>query len=127
MTPTVSFAQLDCSGGGSYTLGNEEGEPDAILWTVNGGTPFTSGGTFTVSSAGTVTITATPAVGAGFAGDRELPYTWSYTFATPSTCGDLPTLALTGAVAAGSLGLAATLLLAGAVLLAARRRAQAQS
>tara|TARA_B100000749_G_scaffold83059_1_gene63008 strand:+ start:17998 stop:20178 length:2181 start_codon:yes stop_codon:yes gene_type:complete len=127
VTPTVSFAQLDCSGGGSYTLGNEEGEPDAILWTVNGGTPFTSGGTFTVSSAGTVTITATPAVGAGFAGDRELPYTWSYTFATPSTCGDLPTLALTGAVAAGSLGLAATLLLAGAVLLAARRRAQAQS
>lgn len=125
VTPTVTFQQIDCSTGGSYTLGNEEGEADAIVWTVNGGSPFTTGGTFTVSAEGTVTITATPAVGAGLTGDRELPYTWTFTFATPSTCGDLPTLALTGAVAAGSLGLAATLLLAGAVLLAARRRAHA--
>ena len=72
-----------------------------------------TGGTFTVSTPGAVTITAMPADGAGFAGEDELPYTWNLAFEQPSVCGDLPTLALTGGtIATGSLGLAATMFFA---------------
>tara|TARA_B100000513_G_scaffold185828_1_gene107204 strand:+ start:5000 stop:7168 length:2169 start_codon:yes stop_codon:yes gene_type:complete len=123
VTPTVVAQQMTCDADGSYTLGNEEGTPDAILWSVDGGATFTGGGTFTVSTPGAVTITAMPADGAGFAGEDELPYTWNLAFEQPSVCGDLPTLALTGGtIATGSLGLAATMFFAGGLLMFARRR-----
>lgn len=122
VTPTVVSQQMTCDSDGSYTLGNEEGTPEAILWSVNGGATFTTGGTFTVSTPGAVTVTATPAEGAGFAGEEPLPYTWHLAFERPSVCGDLPTLALTGGtLATGSLGLAATMFFAGGLLMFARR------
>lgn len=125
IVPTAVFDQMSCESG-SYTLGNESDDPAGVIWTVNGGTPFTGGGTFPVTSPGLVTVTAIPADGYDF-GDIPSPAEWEFDFVAAEDCGDLETLALTGGAAAGSFGLAAALVLIGGLVLAARRRESVES
>jgi hypothetical protein len=118
--PTVSFTQLTCEANGSYTLGTEEGTPDSVIWTVNGSPA--SDGTFSVSTAGTVTVTAAPAAGFGF-DDPDQQTEWTFEFVTPATVCDLTTLALTGApMAVGLVGLWSVLTAVGVLLILSRRR-----
>ena len=125
VTPVVSFVQTGCLVAGSYTLGVEQdGLEDGVIWTVTGGLPNTLG-THSVTSPGIVTITATPADGYGFTendGPDKPVLTWEYDFsALPDDC--LPTLALTGGgLALGGFGLAAVLLVGGALLIGSRGR-----
>jgi hypothetical protein len=117
--PTVAFTQLTCTANGSYTLGTEEGTPESVVWTVNGSPA--ADGTFVVSTAGTVTITAAPADGFGF-DDPKQQTEWTFEFIAPSLC-DLTTLALTGApVAAGVVGLWGVLTVVGVLLILSRQR-----
>jgi hypothetical protein len=121
--PVVTFVQTTCSASGSYTLGAEPIENAAgIIWTVSGGLPTTLG-THSVTTAGTVNITATAdGPDYGFPGDADGIIEWSYDFASlPDDC--LPTLALTGgSIAAGGLGLSALLTLGGILFVTSRRR-----
>jgi hypothetical protein len=115
--------QTTCSASGSYTLGAEPIENAAgIIWTVSGGLPNTLG-THSVTTAGTVTITATAdGPDYGFPGDVDGIIEWTYDFASlPDDC--LETLALTGgSIAAGGLGLSALLTLGGILFVTSRRR-----
>jgi hypothetical protein len=121
--PVATFVQTTCSASGSYTLGAEPIENAAgIIWTVSGGLPNTLG-THSVTTAGTVTITATAdGPDYGFPGDVDGIIEWTYDFASlPDDC--LETLALTGgSIAAGGLGLSALLTLGGILFVTSRRR-----
>jgi hypothetical protein len=124
--PVVTFVQTTCVSSGGYTLAVEPLEESAgVIWTVSGGLPNTVG-THTVTTAGKVVVTATPAAGYGFSGSEPV-LQWSFDFTAPADdC--LPTLALTGgSVAAGGLGLTALLAIGGILLVAARRRDAAES
>jgi hypothetical protein len=125
--PVVTFTQTTCSASGSYTLAADPVENAAgIAWAVSGGLPNTLG-THSVTTPGTVNITAT-ALGPdyGFPGDIDGVKEWSFEFTTlPDDC--LPTLALTGgSIAAGGLGLSALLTLGGILLFTARKRDQVE-
>jgi hypothetical protein len=124
VTPTVTFAQTTCSASGSYTLVVDPAELAAgVIWTVSAGLPTTVG-THAVNTAGTVTVIAVPAPGYGFGDGLPGPAIreWSFGFASlPDDC--LPTLALTGGgLAAGGLGLAGLLTVAGVLMVSMRRR-----
>jgi hypothetical protein len=120
--PTVSSTPLTCEANGSYTLGTEEGTPNSVIWTVNGN-PATDG-TFAVTTAGAVTITAAPADGFGF-DDPDQQTEWTLEFVAPAVACDLTTLALTGAPVAISLvGLWGVLTAVGVLLIVARKREQ---
>lgn len=118
--PIVTFTPTTCVASGGYTLAVDPPElPDGVVWTVTGGLPNTLG-SHSVTTAGTVTVTATPAAGYGFTGfEPELE--WSFDYAAKDDC--LPTLALTGgSTALGGLGLATVLTLGGFLLIGARQR-----
>jgi hypothetical protein len=120
--PVVTFKQTTCSVSGSYTLAVDPVEESAgVIWTVSGGLP-NSLGSHSVTTAGTVTITATPAPGYGFTNDQDGFIAWSFDFVSlPDDC--LPTLALTGgSLAAGGLGFGALLTLGGILVFNARKR-----
>jgi hypothetical protein len=122
VTPIVSFKQTTCSASGSYTLAvMVDDDPTGVIWTVSGGLP-NSIGTHSVTTAGTVNITAAAATGFGLSGDADGIIQWSFEFTTlTDEC--LPTLALTGgSIAAGGLGLSALLTLGGILVFNARKR-----
>ena len=122
VTPIVTFAQTTCSASGSYTLAvMTDDNPAGVIWTVSGGLP-NSLGTHSVTTAGTVTITATAAPGYGLSGSQSGFIQWSKEFTSlPDDC--LPTLALTGgSLAAGGLGFGALLTLGGILVFNARKR-----
>lgn len=121
VTPVAAFAQITCDAAGTYSLGTEESLPGSVLWSVDGGAPFSSGGTFPVNGPGSITVAAVAAPGYGIVGSDPDP-TWTFDFAAPDDCGDLETLALSGSVAGGALALAGALLLGGVLVLVARRR-----
>ena len=91
-TPQVA-KDPGCSAHGSYTLSNSLNDPAAIIWTVNG---FPAAdGPHTVNGPATLTVhAAANAPTFGLTGGAQTD--WTLTFADPSSCGDLKTLALTG-------------------------------
>ncbi|HEU0206236.1 MAG TPA: hypothetical protein VFQ74_06055 [Pseudolysinimonas sp.] len=122
--PIVTFTQLTCTADGSYTLSNDLGDPDAVLWTVDGSS--VGQGTVQVTGARTVTVHAEPnGPDFGFADKQQRD--WSFTFAAPGTC-DLKTLALTGSDPSGPFVLAGFLILFGLTVVrrSALRRRTAQ-
>jgi len=114
--PTVTFTQLTCTRDGSYTLSNDLGDADAVIWTVDG-SPVAPG-TYQVTSARTVTVHAEPN-GPDFGFSVDTQKDWSFTFAATTTC-DLKTLALTGTTPVGGMVLAYFLLIAGIGIVAVR-------
>jgi len=91
-TPQVA-KDPGCSAHGSYTLSNSLNDPAAIIWTVNG---FPAAdGPHSVNGPATLTVhAAANAPTFGLTGGAQTD--WTLTFADPSSCGDLKTLALTG-------------------------------
>lgn len=86
VTPTATFAQFSCTLGGSYTLGPAAG----VLWTVNGAPA--AAGTTAVTTAQAVTISARPdAPKYGFEEGIPNPKVFTFTFAKPTNCPELPT------------------------------------
>ena len=55
--PKVSSTPLTCTAAGTYTIGALA--PDTVKWSVNGG-PLIDGGTFTVNTAATISLVASP-------------------------------------------------------------------
>ena len=92
VTPQVQ-QDPGCSAKGTYTLSNNLSDPAALTWTVNGLT--VAEGVFKVNTPATVVVHAAangPAYGLASGAQTD----WTLTFASPATCGDLKTLALTG-------------------------------
>ena len=121
VTPAVVFVQSSCTAPGSFTLSNDLGISDAVIWTVNGAPA--SEGKHTVAGDGIVYVHAAPnAPDFGFADGTTAD--WSFEFSTPTVC-ELTTLAVTGQSPWGFVGIAGVLLVAGATFLVARRRENA--
>ena len=125
VTPVVTSSQLGCTADGSYTLSNDLNAPNGVIWTVDG-SPVAPG-TYSVTSARTVTIHADPN-GPNFGFSFGQQQDWTLTFATAALCSTLPTLALhdgtlafTGSNPTGLLVLAVFLALFGLVLVLVRR------
>ena len=118
VTPVVTWNNLTCTAGGSYTLGAIEG----VLWTVDG--EPASAGTYAVNAARTVHISAA-ADGPDFGLEPDVQTEWTLVFATPTDCGQLTTLAMTGTdgntINLGLLFAGGLLLLGGACVYAERR------
>lgn len=113
VAPFVVQTQLTCFADATYTLSDEQTGLAATLWTVDG-TPV-PGGTYPVSTDGTLTVHAEPAPGFTFTFGQQTD--WTLTFLRPTAC-DLTTLALTGtAGSAWFAALAAGLGLLGATLI----------
>jgi hypothetical protein len=127
--PAVASTQAGCFTQGSYTLSSDLDslDPTAVMWTVNG-SPVNAG-TYKVSGAKTLTITAAPNTKAGYGFDATAQTSWTLTFAAATAC-DLKTLALTGTGnPAGWIGLGYLLLVLGTALIAIpmiRRRRSAE-
>jgi hypothetical protein len=121
--PLVTFDQT-CQAGATYTLAIDGGVAGTVLFSVNGGAPTTTLGTFAVGSPSSISIVATPAPGSGFPGegDEALSRTFTHEFPTLEACGDLTTLALTGGDVSGMLWISAFLGLLGTALIRAGRR-----
>lgn len=114
--PAVTSSQIGCFSNGSYTLSNDQNDPNAVIWTVNGSQ--VSQGKYTVSGTRTVTITAAPNAPAwGF--DVGQQTSWTIDFKKPSVC-DTETLAMTGQSPTGLLIAADMLVVAGLVMFAMR-------
>lgn len=121
--PTVVFTQATCSAAGSYTLGVAKGyDPTHVTFTVNG-TPGVLAGTYPVTGAKDVTVTVQPVAPHGLEFEWVDPPTFS--FGGTTACGQLTTLALTGA-GASYLGwtLGGGALFLGVALLIMRRRSE---
>ena len=121
VAPAVVFVQSGCDAAGTFTLSNDLGISDAIIWTVDAGTgvsfasaTVTPEGTHQITGRGVVTIHAAPnEPDFGFA--EGTTQDWSFDFEPPVNCvTDLKTLALTGGNATGWLSLSGLLLLLGA-------------
>jgi hypothetical protein len=95
VTPTLSSSNLSCSAAGSYTLDAVEG----VVWTVNGN--VVPAGTYAVTSAKTVQVLAST-VSSDFGFEQGVQTEWTLSFTDPANCGQLTTLAFTGA--GGDLG-----------------------
>jgi hypothetical protein len=124
VVPAVSSNQVGCFTNGSYTLSNDQADPNAVIWTVNGSQ--VSQGKYTVSGSGTITITAAPNAPAwGF--DPASQTSWTIHFNKPSVC-DVETLAMTGQSPTGLLIAADLLVVAGLAMFAMRavRRGRSQ-
>lgn len=119
VTPAVSSKNLSCHAPGSYTLASLEGTDEGIVWTVDG--KIVTAGTHTVTSAGTLHVTAAPEA-PDFGFDFGTPTSWTLIFTETKDCGDLTTLALTGgdsnAINLGLLFAGGLLLLGGALVIA---------
>jgi LPXTG-motif cell wall-anchored protein len=120
VTPTAHMTDLTCTAVGSYTLDSNAG----VVWTVGG--VAASAGTYQVSTASTVVVTATPlSPGYGFDAGIPNPSSWTFTFTKPAlaSCGtQLVTLAYTGVSSSLQVILAGGLVLIGiGGLLFARR------
>ncbi|MEO6534152.1 MAG: hypothetical protein ABIO06_11345 [Pseudolysinimonas sp.] len=110
--PSAVQVQLGCSTAGSYTLSNNQSDPTAVIWTVNGSTVAQS--TYSVVTPSTVVVHAA-AHGPAFGLETGATTDWTFHFAFPATC-DLKTLALTGNAPGGIMVLAGFMLLFGLVL-----------
>jgi hypothetical protein len=116
VTPATVSSQIGCFNSGSYTLKNDLGDPDAVIWTVNGSQ--VAAGKYSVGSATTVTITAAPnAPDYGFAAGAQT--TWTVDFKKPTVC-DTETLAMTGQSPTGLLVAADAFVVAGLAMFAMR-------
>jgi hypothetical protein len=130
VTPVVTQTAATCSVDGSYTLGVAEPTlADHVVWTVNGET--VAAGTYSAPAGTQVHVVVTAVEGSGInTGTEEEPadqvpsMEWTLTIASPSAaCGELETLALTGADGnmGGMLMIALFLLLGGAGVYTASR------
>ncbi|MET4783515.1 hypothetical protein [Glaciihabitans sp. UYNi722] len=90
VTPTLSSSQQSCSNAGSYTLDDVEG----VVWTVNGN--VVPAGTYSVTSAKTVDVLAST-VSSDYGFGQDTQTAWPLDFAAANNCGQLNTLAFTGA------------------------------
>ncbi len=121
VSPVASMTEMTCTAPGSYTLQSSPG----VLWTVDG-TPV-SGGTYSVTTASTVVVSATPnAPLYGFEFGFDIPTVWEFEYGDPETsdCNlQLTTLALTGVSSSFLLMLAGGALFVGiGGIIMARRR-----
>jgi hypothetical protein len=134
---SASALQPNCSAAGSYTLSATSG----VVWKVNG--VETDPGSYSAAAGTSVSVEATPYLG-GFTDDVRT--TWAFDFVAPTACSDgidlvrsptalsaeaqvpieLPTLAVTGASEQTFIGglIALVLILTGAGMVVARRRAE---
>ena len=121
VTPVVTWKNLACGTGGSYTLA---GSHDGIIWTVDG--KAVTEGTHPVKTAGSIVVSAAPDA-PDFGLEFEAQTNWTLEFTQPKDCGELATLALTGGDSnATNVGLlfAGGLLLVGGALLIAEKKAK---
>jgi hypothetical protein len=116
LIPLVTFVQLGCTTNGSYTLSNDIGAADGVIWTVDGSQ--VAQGTYQVTSARTVTVHAA-ANGPAYGLNGTPQVDWTLTFVAATTC-DLKTLALTGTTPTGGMLLAYFMLLAGIGIITVR-------
>lgn len=124
VTPVVTQTAATCSAGGSYTLAIAESSTlaDHAIWTVDGKT--VTAGTYSAPAGTKVHVVVTAIQGSGISGSTTGSQEWTLTIASPSTsCGDLKTLAFTGADGSmgGMLIIALFLLLGGAGVYTASR------
>lgn len=92
VTPTLSSADVTCTGAGSYTLDAVEG----VVWNVNGA--VVPAGTYRVTSPQTVDVVATTA-SSDYGFEQDAQTTWRLAFTAPIGCtevSELGTLAFTG-------------------------------
>lgn len=124
VSPLASQHQLGCFANGSYTLSNSINDAAALTWTVNGS--IVSPGTYSVNSAGTVTVHAA-ANGPAYGLENGAITDWTFHFVRPTSC-DLTTLALTGSTPTGWIVFGYLLLISGLTLVAVRfaRRREGQ-
>ncbi len=116
VVPAATSSQIGCFSAGSYTLSNNLGDPNAIIWTVNG--TQVAPGKYSATNSSTVNIVAaanTPDYGL-VPGSQT---TWTVNFAKPTVC-DLETLALTGQSPTGLLIVADLFVVTGLALFAVR-------
>ncbi len=90
VTPTLSSTNQTCSTSASYTLDAVEG----VVWTVNGN--VVPAGIYAVTSAKTVEVLAST-VSSDFGFEQGAQTHWTLNFTKPVNCGELSTLAFTGA------------------------------
>lgn len=123
VVPLAVQTNLACTGLGSYELSVEPAVlAHGVTWTVTGGLPNTVG-EWPVEGETVVTITAVPSSEEfGFGDGEEDNYReWTFVYTLPEDC--LETFPLTGGgVAWSGFGLAALLVIGGALLMANRRR-----
>jgi len=122
--PLASQHQLGCFANGSYTLSNSINDAAALTWTVNGS--IVTPGTYSVSSAKTVTVHAA-ANGPSYGLEDGATTDWTFHFVRPTSC-DLTTLALTGSTPTGWIVFGYLMLVSGLALVAVRfaRRREGQ-
>jgi hypothetical protein len=119
--PTFSSTALSCTAAGTYTIGAEFGD---VTWTVNG--TETAAGTYEVTSAGTVTLVATPTNPEDGFDPEWVDEPIVLTFALPDG-GCTALLAFTGAATSfGVVWVAALLALTGLGMVLVRRKNTAQ-
>jgi hypothetical protein len=114
LSPTASQQAGSCTVLPTYTLSNTTSEHGGVQWKVGDPQTNTTAGVHQASWASTVKVEATlvDPVNDGFAPEQQT--TWEFTFpAKPTACGDLITLALTGATGGSVLWIAGALLLLG--------------
>lgn len=128
VTPTFTPHEAGCFTTASFTLGDVEKNPSAIVWTVNGSR--VSENSYPATAGTTYHVTAVPAKGDGFTtGQTRIDYTFTPKVGAAGPC-DLKTLALTGTGnPVGWIGLGYLLLVIGLALAAVpliRRRRTAE-